>query len=141
MVERAFSLSDVPSQPSPVRVAVAALQPVNGSLQDKFGTNAMLGKNPLTGEEEGLLSIRMARSNHSCDGNSFHYYDPILAVRFLIARVEIKAGEEITHTYARIYDPVTGMSAEEMRDVLEKQWGIKCPDNCVCLDREAVEKV
>lgn len=139
MVERVFRMSEVDAQPRPMVEAINALDPRPGTVEDKFLLNAMQASTRAWCE--GVLSVRMARANHSCGANAYHYYEEAQRVRLLFCRVPIRAGDEICIEYARVKDPATSLDPEEVAEVLKSNWGIVCPEDCVCKDKEILAQL
>lgn len=114
---------------------IKELMPNNGSFKEKFDLNC-IGR----GDEGGTLCLRISRANHDCNANADHWYDKTFKVVILFAHRDIAEGEEITINYQLFNDISCNVSAELSRMVLHNKWGIICPNNCICYDKE-IQKV
>ena len=86
-------------------------------LQRKFTNNAMgLGD----ADRSSGLFLTIAKVNHSCAGNSEHYYLAEHSLMLLVATTNIAVGEEITFSY------VHNCATKHERAVNLKHWGIVC---------------
>jgi hypothetical protein len=73
-----------------------------------------------------VVCIRLSRVNHACVPNANHFDDPDFSVKVLFSEKDIKAGEEITISYA------THRMTSLYKDPFDLQlrllsWGIICP--------------
>lgn len=110
--------------------AIADLEPSGGTLEQKFALNA------LGSAEDGIhVCLKFSRVNHSCGANSFYNFLrlPTKTVIALVARQDIKAGEEITICYTNWDHPIAGRkSLESHKELLQRKWKIVCPPSCPC---------
>ncbi|KAK4186272.1 hypothetical protein QBC35DRAFT_554373 [Podospora australis] len=80
------------------------------------------------------LFADVARFNHDCKPNAFiHFSETTLAMTIWVAR-DIKAGEEITISYA-----AAGMVSKERQKTLEEVWGFKCQCTLCSAPKDVLE--
>ena len=107
-------LSSAVSQGGSVPVgddAVAAM------LQCKYTNNAISLGNE---DQSSGLFLTIAKVNHSCVGNSEHYYLAEHGVMMLVATADISIGEEVTFSY------VHDCTSRAQRTTQLLHWGIVC---------------
>ena len=86
-------------------------------LQRQFTNNAIdLGDD----DHSSGLFLTIAKANHSCAGNSEHYYLAEHRLMLLVATTDIAEGEEITFSY--VHDCAT----KQQRTASLEHWGIVC---------------
>ena len=113
MVERpCFKVLDgtfnLPIIPDSCRNRVAALLPLDGSLQEKLDRNTMActdEQESTRGSGESGLFLTLSRINHHCLGNADHQFMAHRGVKLLVAARSIKKGDEITISYLGSYKP------------------------------------
>lgn len=115
--------------------AIKDLMPIDGSFQQKFDLNG-IG----LGNGNSALCLRISRANHDCKANADHWYDETFNVVILYSEREILEGEEICINYQLHSDISVNVSAELARAVLQNKWGITCPMNCFCYEKD-IEKL
>lgn len=117
--------------------AIKDLMPINGTYEEKFHFNC-LG----CGNDNGstALCLRISRANHNCNANADYLYDETFETMILFCKREIAVGEEICINYQSYTDITRNITAQQARSVLQKKWGIYCPRNCFCYDKE-MEKI
>lgn len=115
--------------------AINDLMPIAGTYEEKFELNCIGHDNG-----ESSLCLRISRANHDCNANAGHWYDETFKVVVLFAQRDIAVGEEITINYQLFNDISCDVSADMSRFALQTKWGIICPMNCICYDKE-VEKL
>jgi SET domain/MYND finger len=125
LIPEAVFESRYPALPEFVQLEINNLEPKEGCLEAKLMLNQVEAAN---GGPPGL-SIRLSRANHSCLPNSHHIFVSGLEVKVLVSNTHIKKGEEITISYVDLLDPTMYPLAPTL---LERNWGIKCPKDCVC---------
>ena len=125
IAERLLTLGELRGAPPSVQAAVGQLMPDGGTLEAKFDLNRF-GR----GAQPPALSVRIARANHQCRPNAYHY--ELDGANLLIARLPIAAGEEICIPYQPFLDASKPPSVEANARVLREKWGIVCPDDCPC---------
>lgn len=115
--------------------AIKDLMPINGTFKQKFDLNSL-------GRDDGsaALCLRISRANHDCKANADHWYDETFKVVILYAQRDIAEGEEICINYQLYNDISKEVTAQQARFVLQNKWGITCPMNCFCYDKE-MEKI
>lgn len=112
--------------------AIKDLMPINGKYKEKFDLNCV----GCGDDRSAALCLRISRANHDCKANADHWYDETFKVVVLFAQRDIAEGEEITINYQLFNDISRNVSAQESRFVLQNKWGIICPMNCFCHDKE-----
>lgn len=140
MVERGFS------NPC-AHPAIEDLTPENGTLIEKFNSNAILGDD--TWPKWGV-SLRISRLNHGCNANASISYCTNTEVNVVCAHRDIAAGEEICihyhpdQMYMRFCKEIR-LDANAIRDQMESYlfqiWQITCPDDCICKSQRVNELI
>ena len=113
---------------------VQDLMPLNGSTKDKVAFNGLADRFGNT-----VLCLRIALANHDCHANADHNHDEGTRVKVLFAVRDIQMGEEICINYARLDDPDNPRSPYRTRAILEGKWGIRCPENCYCWNKNVLK--
>lgn len=132
MIERGLTHEQVVAGLHP---AMKDLEPKDGSLDDKFSLNAV--GVPDGGEDR--LGVRVSRCNHGCNYNVQYWWTPSeedVCTMVLVAAREIQKGEEIVTAYVSFDNCWHDISADECRQELSSEWGIMCPPDCICYDKE-----
>ncbi|CAM9588551.1 unnamed protein product, partial [Heterosigma akashiwo] len=106
--------------------AFTSLAPNEGDLHQKFVMNRF-------GDDK--VCIHMSRVNHDCYGNSSYLYLQHRGVHILVAKKEIKAGEEITFSYKSLLHN----TPSERRDQLRQKYGIRCGLHCGICSNAALD--
>ncbi len=103
-------------------------------MEDKFKLNAVgAGFNAFTRKRNPVVCLRFSRANHACDANATHIYDSTFDVKILFSMRDIQPGEEITTSYSAWDDPTMSIDdTMEDRHAALLNWGIVCPDDCIC---------
>lgn len=111
--------------------AIMDLMPINGSFQQKSDLNEVG-----LGNGNSAICLRISRANHDCKANADHWYDETFNVVILFSERDILEGEEICINYQLHTDVSENVSAQVARSVLQHKWGILCPMNCFCYDKD-----
>ncbi|OXA63451.1 SET domain-containing protein 5 [Folsomia candida] len=110
------------------------MEPAGGTFLDKVNVNGFRAENP-----SHVICARLARVNHNCAANAFHLMGAESRVKILFSLKDIEKGEEICIAYSWLdderfsKDPVP---TDGIRRALEKDYGIVCPLDCICRDKE-----
>jgi hypothetical protein len=114
------SLPDLDQVPSSFRLAIGALRPIGGSVQEKFIINGMVSTNSSASVQQTGLFVTMSRANHSCLGNTEYMFLDERRVIILVASRDIQEGEEITFSYQGCEKP------KERKEMLLDYYGFVC---------------
>jgi hypothetical protein len=104
--------------------------PYDGSPLDKFELN-YLGR----ADDNPVIGIRIARANHTCRPNAYHFFETATRAMLLLTSAPIAKGDEINISYTNC------MTASSATSLLQAKWGVFCPDGCACKSSSWVDQM
>ncbi|KAJ3230709.1 hypothetical protein HDU78_008171 [Chytriomyces hyalinus] len=130
----------------------APLHPLHASLREKLRTNAVgcadstLSHSDPHSDDSQLayaLAPRLSRANHDCNPNAGRCHDPYTDTLVMYARRDIQQGEEIRIDYMPWTSAMfeAQISPHARRQELMDHWGITCPSDCYCYQRNVQQVV